>query len=126
MMRAKKCVALLDQIAYYIEAAVTFFLLLAVVILLLQTVAEHVGFTISIITAEFNSILSKAFTLIIGVEFTKMLCKHTPETVIEVLLFATARQVIISHENTINTLLGVIAIAALFAVKRYLIPPYNK
>ena len=37
---------------------------------------------------SFNSYLSKAFNFVIGIEFIKMLCKHTPETVIEVLLFA--------------------------------------
>ena len=40
----------------------------------------------------FNNYLSIAFNFVIGIEFIKMLCKHTPETVIEVLLFAIARQ----------------------------------
>ena len=38
--------------------------------------------------------LTMALNLAVGVEFVKMLCKHTPETIIEVLLFATARQMI--------------------------------
>lgn len=122
MTRAKKCVALLDVVAYYIEVVVTFFLLLAVIILLIQTVVGYFGFSLTLITVDFDSILTKAFTLIIGVEFTKMLCKHTPETVIEVILFAAARQVILSHDNIMNTLIGAAAIAILFAVKRYLIP----
>lgn len=121
MTKAKKCVDFLDRVAYYIEASVTFFLLLAVIILLLQYLLSCVGITISILHTDFNSILSNAFTLIIGVEFTKMLCKHTPDTVIEVLLFATARQVILSHGNMVHTLLGAAAIAGLFAVKRFLI-----
>ena len=45
----------------------------------------------------FNDYLSIAFNFVIGIEFIKMLCKHTPETVIEVLLFAIARQLIVEH-----------------------------
>lgn len=45
----------------------------------------------------FNEYLAVAFNLVIGIEFIKMLCKHTPETVIEVLLFAIARQLIVEH-----------------------------
>ncbi len=41
-------------------------------------------------------------SLAIGVEFVKMLCTHKPGTIIEVLLFATARQMI--HLNVYETL----------------------
>ena len=47
-------------------------------------------------------------------------CKHTPETVIEVLLFAIARQLIVEHMTIFQNLIGVIAIAGLFATRKYL------
>lgn len=68
----------------------------------------------------FNNYLSIAFNFVIGIEFIKMLCKHTPETVIEVLLFAIARQLIVEHMTIFQNLVGVIAIAALFATRKYL------
>ena len=68
----------------------------------------------------FNNYLSIAFNFVIGIEFIKMLCKHTPETVIEVLLFAIARQLIVEHMTIFQNLIGVIAIAALFATRKYL------
>ena len=49
-----------------------------------------------------------------------MLCKHTPATVIEVLLFAIARQLIVEHTSTLENLVGIISIAILFAVRKYL------
>lgn len=52
-------------------------------------------------------------TLAIGIEFVKMLCTHTPGTIIEVLLFATSRQMIVEHLNGTETLLGIAAIAGL-------------
>ena len=68
----------------------------------------------------FNNYLSIAFNFVIGIEFIKMLCKHTPETVIEVLLFAIARQLIVEHMTIFQNLIGVIAIAGLFATRKYL------
>ncbi|KHD16519.1 phosphate-starvation-inducible PsiE family protein [Clostridium butyricum] len=68
----------------------------------------------------FNNYLAAAFNLVIGIEFIKMLCKHTPETVIEVLLFAIARQLIVEHTSTMENLVGIISIGILFATRKYL------
>ena len=57
-------------------------------------------------------------TLAIGIEFVKMLCTHTPGTIIEVLLFAISRQMIIEHLSVVETMFGVGAIAGLFAVRK--------
>lgn len=64
--------------------------------------------------------LQKALSLVIGIEFVKMLCNHSPETIIEVLLFAIARQMIVEHLQMQQVFLGVICIAILFAVRRFL------
>lgn len=122
MEKSGKCSIYLERAAYCIEVIVTVFLLLAIVTLMFQTILRYCGLPVSLLTMDFEQILSKVFVLIIGVEFTKMLCKHTPETVIEVLLFATARQVILSHGSVLNTLIGATAIAVLFAVKKFLLP----
>ena len=49
-----------------------------------------------------------------------MLCKHTPETVVEVLMFATARQMVVEHLLTWETLIGILGIGVLFAIRKYL------
>ena len=67
------------------------------------------------------SVLDDAITLAIGAELIKMLCKHTPETVIEVLAFALARQLIVVHASPMENLITVLAIAILFAVRRFLL-----
>lgn len=69
---------------------------------------------------NFNQYLAVAFNLVIGIEFIKMLCKHTPETVIEVLLFAIARKLIVEHTSTMENLIGIISIGILFATRKYL------
>lgn len=49
-----------------------------------------------------------------------MLCRHSAQTVVEVLMFATARQMVVEHMDPIQTLIGVLAIAILFAIRKFL------
>lgn len=68
----------------------------------------------------FTEFLSNALSLVVGVEFIKMLCRHSAQNVVEVLLFATARQMVVEHLETWQTLVGVAAIAILFAIRKFL------
>lgn len=66
-----------------------------------------------------------AFNLVICIEFIKMLCKHTPDTLVEVLMFAIARQMIVEHTRPIENLLVILAIAILFAIKKFLFRTFD-
>ena len=68
----------------------------------------------------FTEFLANALSLVVGVEFVKMLCRHSAQTVVEVLMFATARQMVVEHLDPVQTLIGIIGIAILFAVRKYL------
>ena len=70
-------------------------------------------------------ILDDAIILAIGAELIKMLCKHTPETIIEVLAFALARQLIVGHATVWENLITVSAIAILFGIRRFLLKPHD-
>lgn len=74
---------------------------------------------------NYDDLLTSCFNLIIGVELIRMLYLHTPVTVFEVLMFAIARQVIIDHSSPLNSLIGVIAIAILFATRKYLFASFD-
>ena len=76
-------------------------------------------------TDTLMTILDNAIILAIGAEFIKMLCKHTPETIIEVLAFALARQLIVGHEEPWKNLITVLAIAVLFAIRRFLLKRHD-
>ena len=112
--------AKLGDVANYFEAAIAVILLVIVVIRVVEIAAELFGAQLIILTMSFENILSMALVLVIGIEFTKMLFKHTPESVIDVLLFAIARQVVMYHERTTDILIGIAAIGGLFAIKRFL------
>lgn len=69
---------------------------------------------------DFASFLSNTLSLVIGIEFTRMLIKHSADAVIEVLLFAIARQLVTTHTATWESLIGIVAIALVFAIRKYL------
>ena len=110
--------------ASVIEIAISIIVLIAIVIAGIQVVREvfslagdskaHEGFTV---------FLGHAFNLIIGVEFIKMLAKHTPGSAIEVLLFAIARQMVIEHTTPVENLVGIVTIALIFIIRKYLFVP---
>ena len=71
----------------------------------------------------FSEYLSIAAMLVIGVEFVKMLCSHTLDSVIEIMLLAIARQMIVEHTTPLQNLIAVASIAVLYVVRKYLYIP---
>ena len=70
-------------------------------------------------TMEF---LHTVLNIVVGLEFVRMLIDMTPANTLEVLIMATARQIIMNHDSTTTLLIGIVCIAILFAVRRFLIP----
>ena len=120
-MRSSKLFFYLDRITNIVEILIATMLLVIVVIRITEVVVQLFGLELFILTMSFERILSISLTLVIGVEFIKMLYKHTSESVADVLLFAIARQIVVYHERAIDMLIGVVAIAGLFAAKKYLL-----
>ncbi len=114
------------EISYIIELFISLIVGIAVVVLAARMVIDMA--TTHIYAQDISSlvvILDNAITLAIGAELIKMLCKHTPETIIEVLAFALARQLIVGHVASWESLITVIAIAVLFAVRRFLLKRHD-
>lgn len=72
------------------------------------------------INRGFNDFLKDMFNIIIGIELLKMLCQHSLDSVVEVLLFAVARMMIIDHVKIWEMLIGIVAIAILFLIRKFL------
>ena len=70
-------------------------------------------------TTEF---LHAVLNIVVGLEFVRMLIDMTPANTLEVLIMATARQIIMNHESSLGLLIGVVCIGILFAIRRFLIP----
>lgn len=78
-------------------------------------------FTVSEYFATIDTYLHNILTLVVGLEFVRMLLDMTPANTLEVLIVAIARQVILTHDNPWSNVASVVCIAGLFAIRRYLI-----
>ena len=67
-----------------------------------------------------SGFLHEVLTIVVGLEFVRMLIDTTPASILEVLTVAITRHVILSHDDPVSNLLSVACIAGLFAIRRYL------
>ena len=74
-------------------------------------------------SVEVREFLERALDIVIGIEFIKMLAKHSPGSVLEVLLYAIARHMIVGHEDAVQNLVSVGAIALIFIIRKYFFVP---
>ena len=72
---------------------------------------------------EVSIFLQRALDIVIGIEFIKMLAKHSPGSSLEVLLYAIARHMIVGHEDAVQNLVSVVAIALIFIIRKYFFVP---
>ena len=72
---------------------------------------------------EVSTFLQRALDIVIGIEFIKMLAKHSPGSSLEVLLYAIARHMVVGHESSMENLLSVAAIALIFVVRKFCFVP---
>ena len=102
----------------------TFFaIVIAIVIVLLAvkliTIIFQPGFFVD--EESFSNFLKNALGLVVGVEFVKMLGRHTMDNVVEVLIFAISRHLIVYHLEIWEILIGVLCMAILFAIRKFLV-----
>ena len=112
------------RVAQLLEILVSFLVIIAI-LFSFATILHQLGIMAADPTAAdgLQAFLSTAFTVVIGIEFLKMLSRHNLSSVVEVLLFAISRQMIIEHTTPVENLLMVAAIAALFLIRKFLFIP---
>ncbi|MBR4290089.1 MAG: hypothetical protein IKT52_05545 [Oscillospiraceae bacterium] len=78
-------------------------------------------FTVAGYFEDTHNILHNLLTIVVGLEFVRMLIDTTPANILEVLTVAITRHVVLTHEDPLSNLASVACIAGLFAIRRYLI-----
>ena len=81
----------------------------------------HMFSTGSAYFSDVNHMLHNLLTIVVGLEFVRMLIDTTPANILEVLTVAITRHVILSHENPWSNIASIACIAGLFAIRRFLI-----
>jgi len=119
--KLRKSVARLSS---YIEIFISILILIGIFVATINLGVELLGISKEAliapeITVPIEEYLATGLELIVGVEFVKMISKHTVGSTIDVLLFAIARKLVVSHGSSIDLLLGILGIAILFVVKYY-------
>ena len=119
-----------DRVRELMSVVSIVFELLVAVLLLVALFAALLGLVQSLSPAQlvkdpelFSEFLSLASTLVIGVEFVNMLCNHSMGVVIEIMLLAIARQMIVSHTSPLENLLAVLSVGLLYLFRKYLYIP---
>ena len=107
------------RILHFIERVVASITLIVLVISLgyeiFMLVTNHAYLT------NINEFLHNILTIVVGLEFVRMLIDTTPANILEVLTLAITRHVILEHADPWSNLACVACIAGLFAVRRFLI-----
>lgn len=117
---------LLSTIASYIELLVAFIIIISVVLASADLIFDLGQYGVHIFdnkefSITYSAVFSSAIVIVIGIEMVKMIVKHTPASVLEVLLFVIAKRVVADSEfGSLDMLLCVLAIAVIFAIKKFL------
>ncbi len=117
----EKFSSLMFKIIQIFEIIVAIFITIVIIFMLYNLISQIINVDIfKMSSSDFSAFLASALTLVVGLEFVKLLCQHTPENLIEVLMLAISRQMVVEHLDTFQMLLGVLSIVALLAAKKYL------
>lgn len=115
----------LKRLAIILEFFIAIMLAIGILLLTLRMAASLSNIPNLSVWPNYDDLLETCFNLIIGVELIRMMYYHTPNTVFEVLLFAIARQIIVDHSSAWGSLIGVCAIAVLFATRKFLFSEFD-
>lgn len=117
----------LYEVSFYVEIIISIILVVVLMTLTTRLVLDVSGLFSPSQTIEMylQNFLNQAMSIAIGVELIKMLTKHSSSTIIEVLLFALARQLVVNHGTSLDALLTVISLAILLASRKFLLSNFD-
>jgi uncharacterized membrane protein (DUF373 family) len=116
----KKVEFVIRKVLHFLEGAIAILTLVVMVGMVGMEIYKMV--TIPDYFADIHHYLHNILTILVGLEFVRMLIDMTPANTLEVLIVAIARQVIIAHDDPLSNVCSVLCIAGLFAIRRFLIP----
>ena len=104
---------------HYIERFIAIITIVALLTALALEVYEM--FTAAGYFDDTHHILHNLLTIVVGLEFVRMLIDTTPANILEVLTVAITRHVVLTHEDPVSNLMSVACIAAFLFSTPYVI-----
>ncbi len=105
------------HLAERLIAALTIVVLIVALVLEVYQMFTQVGYF-----NDLEEVLHELLTIVVGLEFVRMLIDTTPASILEVLTLAITRHVVVSHDDPWSNLACIACIAGLFAIRRFLVP----
>ena len=118
-MMHKKTETFIHKVLHTLEFAIA--LLTLVVLVAMVGLEIYRMFSTADYFASVDTYLHNVLTIVVGLEFVRMLIDTTPANILEVLTVAITRHVILSHDDPWSNVACVACIAGLFAIRRFLI-----
>ena len=115
----KKIANLFNIAVHALEFVIAFLTLVVLIGLIVNEVYKM--FTADGYFSSANDYLQNILTIVVCLEFVRMLINLTPANTLEVLIVAIARQVIADHGSALSNFACVACIGGLFAIRRFLI-----
>lgn len=129
----KKHERILLKVSKYFEALLSVIILIIVLLGMLDLLrniyeAYIINFKTPVDYSQLNNFFAQGLLLVIGVELVVMLSLHVPGVLIEVLLCAIARKLILLPKTSsmMDLFLGVLSIGLIFAIRKYLLGAEEK
>ena len=116
----KKTETLMHKVLHTLERIIAIITLIVLIGMLGMEIFRM--FTVADYFDSVNTYLHNVLTIVVGLEFVRMLLDMTPANTLEVLIVAISRHVILSHADPLSNIACVLCIAGLFATRRFLIP----
>ena len=124
-IREYKVLDLLSELLHWFEVALAGISVAFVAVGVLVLLGEFLHFRGTIeessLHTSYEELLSDILLLVVGIEMALMLVNRTPESLIEVMFFVVARKMLIKADSFWDLLIGVAALAGLFAIRLYLV-----
>lgn len=127
MNRNRYLVTLLKLVNIF-EIVVSVLLIAGVIV----SVPDIMKYYFKIITSDagssykiFQNFLSHVLLLVIAIEFVVLMIAHTDTNIIHLILLVISRKMLVYSDNMLDLLVATIAIAVLFAVRKFLLTGVN-
>jgi hypothetical protein len=112
----------------WLEIGLAALVLVGVLAAAVSSVRELLGLDWSQATT-FDRLMSRVLFIAIGLELARMLVVHSLRSILEMLAFAIARNVLLPDRTAVDIVLGAVGFAVLLAAARYFLvekaPPAN-
>ena len=115
----KKIKIIIQQILHALEVVIAITTLVVMVGLFGYEIYKM--FTVDTYFASNDTFLHAVLTIVVGLEFVRMLLDLTPANTLEVIILALSKSIIVHHDNAISNIAFVLCIAGLCAIRKFLV-----